>query len=56
MKSDEMKSTEQVALTALRVIALSYKYRIDKQDTPPHEYARTVLEELGISLDSIPED
>jgi len=41
---------------ALRVIALSYKYRIGGEDTPPYEHARAVLEKLGISLDSIPDE
>jgi hypothetical protein len=45
-----------LALYALRVIALSYRERIDRQDTSPYEFAEAMVRFLGGDLETIPPD
>jgi len=42
--------------SALRIIALSYRQRIDKADTPPYVFAEEVLNYLGDNLDWNPDN
>lgn len=41
--------------SALRIIALSYKYRIDHHDKEPWEFAQDTLEQLGIDIEKMQE-
>ena len=52
-KSGDLRYIAQQALEALAIIALSYKYRIDKKDTPPYIFAQDALEKLGVDLESL---
>lgn len=51
-----MTDKEKLDLTlyALRLIALSYRERIDRRDTPPYVLAQEMLEYLGEQLEHIP--
>lgn len=40
-----------MSIAALRIIAMSYRERIDRADTPPYEYAADILAFLGEDLD-----
>jgi len=41
---------------ALRIIALSYKFRIDRHDKEPWEFAQDTLEQLGIDINKIQDE
>lgn len=50
----DLESIASQALEALAIIALSYKYHIDKNHTEPYVYAQDILEELGVDLETLP--
>ena len=56
MKISQEASVEErldIAIKALRVIALSYRERIMPGDLEPYEYAQNALDQLGIDLEGI---
>jgi hypothetical protein len=48
---DDLESIAAKALEVLAIIALSYKYPIDKDDKEPYVYAQEELEKLGVDLE-----
>ena len=58
LKGSSMNEQEKLefALLVLRIIAMSYRERIDPSDTPAYVFADEALQHLGVDIEAIPDE